>query len=317
MLTFLSSPKPFKGNDKENQYRAIRSWLLAAENAEVILYGDSPGIEEAGRELGVQIVKNIQSSSTGVPYFNAIVEHAAVHGKYDIQIYLNCDILLFGILSALKPIRFQQFLLIGERIEMSEGALIDINETSWRNELRKLADKGGVRLHGPTGIDYFAFRRGMWQGLPPVIIGRAGYDNALLVYCMKNHYPIIDGTFSVLALHQFHKYEHVVGGLETVFLGKEAFQNFAAVGSRHSATSVSDASYILRGGRIWSWPCRGDRLRSLELEFRYVNGWQKLSLALRLVWRFVTAFHLCRPRYFSLEQLLMEHECISDAGNQQ
>ena len=121
MLTFLSSPKPFIGNDKENQYRAIQSWLMAAEDAEVILYGDSIGIEESGKKLNVKIVKNIQSSPTGVPYFGAIAEHAATHGRYDIQIYLNCDILLDrDILTAIKNINFAEFLIIGQRIDLRE-----------------------------------------------------------------------------------------------------------------------------------------------------------------------------------------------------
>ena len=74
MLTFLSSPKPFKGKDKENQYRAITNWLSAADGAEVILYGDSAGIEEAGRELNVKVIKDVESSSLGVPYFGAITD---------------------------------------------------------------------------------------------------------------------------------------------------------------------------------------------------------------------------------------------------
>lgn len=57
MITFLASPKPFKGIAKEQQYRAIRSWLAAAKDVEVILYGDSDGIDEAGLDLGVQVVK--------------------------------------------------------------------------------------------------------------------------------------------------------------------------------------------------------------------------------------------------------------------
>ena len=67
MLTFLSSPKPFRGKDKENQYRAIRNWLNAVDGAEVILYGDSAGIDEAGLELNVNVIKEVESSSSGVP----------------------------------------------------------------------------------------------------------------------------------------------------------------------------------------------------------------------------------------------------------
>ena len=61
MITFLTSPKPFIGIDKENQYTAIKNWKLIADNVEIILYGNSEGIENAANELNVKIVKNIIS----------------------------------------------------------------------------------------------------------------------------------------------------------------------------------------------------------------------------------------------------------------
>jgi hypothetical protein len=69
MITFLSSPKPFRGVDKDNQYRAIRSWLAADGDAEVILYGDSLGIEEAGEVLGTRVQKQVDCAPSGIPFF--------------------------------------------------------------------------------------------------------------------------------------------------------------------------------------------------------------------------------------------------------
>ena len=211
MITFLASPKPFQGIAKEHQYRAIRSWLAAADDAEVILYGGSAGIDEAGNDLGVRVQKQIGCAPSGVPYFGAIASHAAEHGRHDLQVYLNCDILLAGIQPGLRD-RFDRFLLIGQRIDLGEGVVVELAQGDWFQRLKDLAGEGKVTLHSPSGIDYFGFRRGMWQTLPTIVIGRCGYDNALLAYFMRNRIPIVDGTFAVTALHQFHDYGHVQGG---------------------------------------------------------------------------------------------------------
>jgi hypothetical protein len=153
MITFLASPKPFIGIAKEHQYRAIRSWQAAGEDVEVILYGDSTGIDEAGRDLGVQVVKQIDGTPSGIPYFGAIAEHAAEHGKHDLQVYLNCDILLAGIQQALTRIEFDRFLLIGQCIDLGEGIVVELAQNDWLKRLKELADEGKMTLRAPSAVD--------------------------------------------------------------------------------------------------------------------------------------------------------------------
>lgn len=292
MLTLLSSPKSFTGYTGKIQRNAIRSWLAIHPDVDVIIYGDGEGVAEACHEMGVDHVPDTPCSSSGVPYFNGIVEHAAKYGKYDLQVYLNCDILLSGILATIELIKFPKFLLIGQRIDLDESVFVDTTSPDFKNKLNKLAKEGRISLHGPTGIDYFAFKRGLWHGLPPVIIGRAGYDNALLAYCMTNRVPIIDGTFGVIALHQFHDYGHVSGGKATVMAGKDALQNYRAAGGRHSALLVSDAAYTLAQDGMHYNPCHGDRLRQFELKCRFVLGYPNLGLVIRLLWRMLAMLDL-------------------------
>jgi hypothetical protein len=304
MITFLASPKPFIAITKEHQYRAVHSWLAADKDVEVILYGDSEGIDEAGLDLGVQVVKQIDCAPSGIPYFGSIVGHAAKYGKHDFQVYLNCDILLSGIYEAMNLIALSQFLLIGQRIDLGESAVVDFEEPDWRQCLIQLAIEGKARLHSPTGIDYFAFRRGMWQDLPSIIIGRGGYDNALLAYCMRNRIPIVDGTFAVTALHQFHDYGHMRGGVKVVMEGSDAMQNIRQGGVKRSAPLVSDAEYVIKNLQVIPWPCRGDLLRLMELKLRFEMGWLKLALALRLIWRGMNAVKLAIEKPLSIEDVL-------------
>ncbi|MBV5341813.1 MAG: hypothetical protein J0665_20040 [Deltaproteobacteria bacterium] len=304
MITFISSPKPFKGITKENQYRAVRSWLLAGKNVEVILYGDSEGIVEAGKDLGVKVVDEINCSPSGIPYFGSIVKHAEDNGKYDLQVYLNCDILLSGILQAISRIDLPQFLLIGQRIDLSEKVFIDLNQNDWIKQLTSIVIEGKAKLHLPTGIDYFAFRRGMWQSVPPIIIGRGGYDNVLLAYCMMNRIPIVDATYDVIALHQFHGYDHMPSGIKGVIDGADAMHNLSHAGSTRSRTMVSDARYIIKNNLLLYCPCRGDRLRCLELKLRYEMGSAKLWLMLRMIWRLLQAFGITGLKEPSLSDIL-------------
>jgi hypothetical protein len=304
LITFLTSPKPFIGITKEHQYRAIRSWLLTGDDIDVILYGDSDGIDEAGRDLDVKVVKNIRSSPSGIPYFGSIVEHAADYGKYDLQVYLNCDILLSGILQAMNRIDLFHFLLIGQRIDLNEEVFIDFGQKDWIKHLSQIVAEGKAALHSPTGIDYFAFRRGMWQDVPLIIIGRIGYDNAILAYCMRNHIPIIDGTFDLIALHQFHEYGHMQGCEKGVMQGSDAMYNLIQAGSTRSRTLVSDASYMLKNTQLLYCPCRGDRLRWLELKLRYEKGSKRLWLLLRLVWRIMNVIGITGLKQLSLSEIL-------------
>jgi len=315
MLTFLSSPKPFKGNDKENQYRAIKSWLLAAENVEVILYGNSAGIEDAALELKVKVVKEIASSPSGVPYFGAIADHAAENGKYDIQVYLNCDILLSGIYEASRIIKFSNFLFIGQRLDLFPDVIVHEHPKNFKQVVRELFKAEKIKIHETTGIDYFMFTRNMWKGLQPITVGRGGYDNALLAFCKRNQYPIIDGTLSVIALHQFHDYKHVNGNEQYVRYGSEAMQNISVAG-KYSLLLISDAEYNMDNYQLIYLPCRGDNLRRIELQWRYIKKWKIISLMLRAVWRILDSVNLIRNKDYHMETLIETNHSIFSTGNQ-
>lgn len=314
MLTFLSSPKPFKGKDKENQYRAINTWLLAAENVEVILYGNSEGIDEAGFDLNVKVVKKIRSSPSGVPYFGAIADHAAEFGTYDIQVYINCDILIHGLYEASRSITFKNFLLIGQRIDLFENIIVTDKPANFKLVVQNLFRMHQLAIHEKTGIDYFVFSRNMWQGLKPISIGRGGYDNALLAFCKLYQYPIIDGTLSVIALHQFHDYKHVNGDEQVVFYGSEAKQNISVAG-KYSLLTVSDADYILDNYQLIHSPCRGDYLREIELKWRYIRKWEIMSLLLRGMWRIFDFFKLVKNKEYNLETLIKTRHPIFATDN--
>jgi hypothetical protein len=154
----------------------------------------------------------------------------------------------------------------------------------------------------------------MWKGLQQITIGRGGYDNALLDFCRKNHFPIIDCTLSVIALHQFHDYNHVSGKQDFVFLGEEAKQNLAVAG-KYSLLSVSDADYILDNLTLVHIPCRGDYIRETELNWRYRKGFKFGSLMLRAIWRVLDTVKLIKNKGIQLKILITTEHPVFSTGD--
>ena len=320
MITFLASPKAFRGTDAENQRRAITSWLLTQPRVEVILYGDAPGASRVCEELGCIHARSIDAAPSGVPYFNAIVKHAESRARHDTLVYLNCDILMSPDLpvaaSALERTAWPHVLMTGQRVDLAEGEIFDPEASAeWPQRLTVLADVGRARLHRPSGMDYFMFRKGMWSELPRLIIGRAGYDNALLAYCLRRRIPTVDGTHDVLALHQFHGYEHVAGGQKAVFAGAEAQQNFSLNGIRHSPPDIRDTEWLLRNGNLELNDTRGDWLRNWEMRCRFQWQLARTGLGLRGLWRAARAVGISLERELLLRDLLASRETPPEANN--
>lgn len=304
MITFLSSPKPFIGETKHIQVNAIKSWLAIGKDVEVILYGDSEGAEEAATVLGITYIRDIETSESGTPVFNSIVKHAELHGRYDMQVYINCDILLTEeFYKTMLSIHMPEFLMVGQRIDLAEGTTIDVVSETWQAELSQLYHNKVIALHPPWGSDYFAFRRGLWADLKPLYIGRGGYDNALIAYCIRRSVPVIDATLSALAIHQYHGYNHVAGGRDTVFMGAEAQSNLAAVGSSCRPVPC-DASYMIRNGQIYRSYARNNWIRAFQIYVRLRLSMDLLGKAVWLVEILMNKVHISRPMDVSLHSVL-------------
>jgi len=317
MITFLTSAKSFIGPNRDNQLRALTSWFATHPEVEVILYGQSEGADAVCSMLGARYVPDIASSPSGVPLFNAIVEHAAQYATYDTQIYANCDILFSSSIAvAVAQVKLPRYLMIGQRLDLHQEVRIDVTQPAWYQELPAFVRAGHVTLHPTTGKDYFIFPRSLWQGLLPAVIGRAGYDDALLSFCFLQKIPIIDATFEIMALHQFHDYTHVAQLRREVMSGPDAMQNAITHAVIHSAPEISDADWTLRDGQLQHTCARGDRLRALELFLRFHNGWTLPSYAVRGMWRLLTMSRLYTPVIYTLTEILASYQRIHDQKGQ-
>jgi len=304
-VSFLSSPKPWNGVAASHQENAVRSWLALHPKSEVILYGDAPGTAEACRRSGATHVVDIAGTDAGLPYFNAIVAHAALHARHDLQVYLNCDILLrHDFLKTVAQLQWAKFLMIGQRIDLPEGEPQHAELAQDDRWLKALARTGRLVLHPPDGSDYFVFPRGMWKGVPVITIGRGAYDNALIAWCLLHRIPVVDATLKVVALHQFHDYGHVEGGKKEIFHGVETEENLS-VCRRFGGIipTLEDATWMFRRGKLSRSFARGDWMRGLlDRHLRWIPGHCGRRAVVR-AWGLASRVGLTRESPFDLSDL--------------
>ena len=117
--------------------------------------------------------------------------------RYDRLCYINCDIMLlptFGAAVERVAARFPQFLMVGQRWTLIFSSL-DFGP-NWDQKLEALVAQRGSPA-GLLGIDYFAFVRGLFRDIPPLVIGRIWWDHWLIWRARSLKAPVVDATLTV------------------------------------------------------------------------------------------------------------------------
>jgi hypothetical protein len=230
MLTFFTSPKPFRGHIGIIQRNAIQSWMRVHPDAEVILFGEEEGTAEVARELGVRHAPIVKRNSFGTPYLSSILEGAREMSGSALFCYINCDIILLAdFQQALEQLAVlnSKFLMAGRRWDTDVRESLNFLDSQWQSEIRQRALTAN-RQRGPQWIDYFVFSRDLYdQKTPPLVIGRAGIDNWMMWHARSAGAFVIDASQVVIAIHQNHDYAHHPEGHKGVYGGEEARQNFS------------------------------------------------------------------------------------------
>src|SRR5579872_5109250 len=201
MITFFSTPKPFRGHIGIIQRNAIRSWKLMHPDSEVILFGDEEGAAEVARDVGARHEPEVDRNSHGTPLLSSLFGRADHFARYDNLCFLNADIILTDdfLLSwkKLKQVR-SSFLMVGRRCDVNITEPWDFAEKDWDQKIRSVARETG-KLRPAQWIDYFAFQRGlMREQILPFAVGRPGYDNWILWKVRSMGIPVVDATQVVL-----------------------------------------------------------------------------------------------------------------------
>ena len=134
MITFFSTPKPFRGHIGIIQRNAIQSWKLVHPDAEVILFGNEEGAAEAARDLGARHEPEVDRNSLGTPLLSSLFDRAERFARHGRLCFLNADILLTGdFLAASTRLAklHERSLMVGRRCDVDITQPWDFSQPDW------------------------------------------------------------------------------------------------------------------------------------------------------------------------------------------
>ncbi len=296
MITFFTTAKPFTGPAARSQSNAIRSWKALHPDVEVLLFGKGAGYEEAAARFGLVHVPEVETNDKGVPLVSSMFSIAQARGRHRLQAYVNCDIILLDDFRvAAQKVDLAKFLMVGQRWDVDLDRELDCSDSRWQEGLRERI-RPEMR-HPPAGSDYFLYTRGTWGDLPPMVVGRAGYDCWLICHARACRIPVIDASDATTVIHQNHDYGHLSGGAQESWDGTEARRNVEMAGGRDQMFTLHDADFRLTPEGV----VRSDRIRryrgaEIHLILRKGHVWNRLALrGLRVAARVLEALGLKSP----------------------
>lgn len=253
LMTLFSAPKGFSDPDiARSQRNAIESWRRLGD-VDILLLGDEVGLSAAARDMGARHLPNVSLNSSGVPLISSMFQLARESSHSQFLAIINADIILTSdFLQAARQLSFlnlnKGFVLVSQRWDLDVREAMDYSN-GWEERLRLAAStKGG--LHRPTGSDFFLFPRGCYRDVPDFTIGRAGWDNWMIYKARQEGWAVIDGTPSMLIVHQNHDYRHLPGA-KPHYDHPDTLVNMQLAGGQAAIRyTILDATHALVQGRL-------------------------------------------------------------------
>lgn len=303
MLTLFALPKVFRGHTGVIQRNAIHSWTLLEPTPRILLLGDDEGTAECAREFGLSHIPGIAANEFGTPLVSDIFGKAQHFARDGVLCYVNADIILmedFSQAVAQMASLQKRFLLVGRRWTLDIPEQLEFN-ADWQKRLRTQVERDGA-LDPPGSTDYFVFPAGFWPPIPPFAIGRFFWDNWLLYQARAQQAFLIDGTPSVMAVHQNHGYNHQAANASGIksssasvvnlHNGPEAQRNLELAGGMRHLYTLNFATHTLTSRGL-------ERRRSVRTTIEY---WQTR-------WR-----HSSRAAYHKLQDLPRRHPLLGPSA---
>lgn len=269
-LTLFSAPKSFTNPHIATiQRNAIKSWTLLPD-VEVILLGEEEGLAEAAQELGVKHIPHVTRNASGTPLISSMFQLARENANSDLLCIVNADmILLPDFVEAARRSRLQRdtFVLLSQRWDLDIAQPVEFTE-GWQDRLSSTVHRQG-QLHRPAGSDFFLFPKSCYPDIPNFTIGRAGWDNWMIYKARSEGWSVIDGTPSLMIVHQNHDYSHLPGG-KTHYDHPDTNINIRLAGGHaHIRYTILDSTHCLVDGKLARPQMTSLRLmRKIELFLR-------------------------------------------------
>ena len=269
MVTIFTTLKPCKDHSRVIQHNAIKSWALLRPTPQIILFGNEEGTAEVAAELKLTHVADVERSETGTPLVNSMFSLSHQLSSNPLLCYVNADIMLTSqFMEALRVVSAAktQFVMTGRRTLLDVEKPWDFDQVEWEGALHNYAATKG-RLDKWPAMDYFAFPRGVFTDLPPLVVGRARWDNWIIYSARRRGIPVVEATHDVLAIHQNHDYSHLAGGEKDCFISPDAQRNQELYGLQ-TCIGTLDATHLVKNGhltRALGWVYLSRRLDTLAV----------------------------------------------------
>jgi len=274
VITFFTTAKAFEGHSGIIQRNALKSWKLLRPDVEVILFGDDAGADEVCAELELRHEPHVERHESGMKYLDYMFRRAQQIARYPYLCYSNCDIVLTEDFRRAFETATQwrkRFLLIAQRWDTDVTAPLAFDRKDWANDLQQLAMTSGFRQI-PHYVDFFVFSKGLYDDVPPLVVGRSFWDHWLVWKALSSGSPVLDCTPSIVPVHQNHGYGYHPLGKQGTNEDALAMRNIALSGGGRHLRYIIHATHKLESdGRIhwitWRRVVRGCTPRSLKQSF--------------------------------------------------
>ena len=81
--------------------------------------------------------------------------------------------------------------MVGRRWDTEITVPCEFRNPDWQRHLHDLALKTS-KQRTPDWIDYFVFSRGLFEDLPPLVVGRVFWDNWMVWKALQMKKPVVD-----------------------------------------------------------------------------------------------------------------------------
>ena len=205
-------------------------------------------------------------------YLNYMFERAQKIARHDYLCYSNCDIVLMrDFMEAFRRVVAwrRSFLIVSQRWDTEISEPIDFSSPGWQDTLKQRARGEGV-LQSTLFIDYFAFRKGLYEDVPALVVGRSYWDWWLVWKALDKRVPVVDCTPFVTAIHQNHGYDYHPQGKQGTDEDALARRNIDLAGKGRHLRMLEDATHQVNvDGIIRTTPLRSTVFRIQRFLWRH------------------------------------------------
>jgi hypothetical protein len=202
-VTIAAVPFPFTERGFAfRQHNAIQSWLRLKPTPEIILLGDDDGVAEYAAEWGLHHIGGIRKNKRDCLDCSHIFEKFQKAASNEVVCYFDCDIIT---LSSFLPMvehvttHHRKFLIVSGRWSAKFDKELDFDDSDWEKKVREAPWR-----HHEHGSDYFVFRNGLYDRMPPFSIGAGAWDGWKMWYAVKRGCELVRADYVTRVVHQDH-----------------------------------------------------------------------------------------------------------------